>query len=209
MAANARVPSPRPSPPSVSVSVAHPRARAASRSGPSSGVVSVTCQSRRSSRRTRPTSAPPGCATGQTASSRIGMRAYGRMTHAELLDAVWAAVPEGAEPERFAVRRDWLLARVAPGEVVRARGGGEAAFAGALAGHGARPIGVDAAPRVLRRARERHPDLDWRARELDSPLPLDDGSVDVAWLGETLEHLVDPVGELIEVRRVLRAEGRL
>src|SRR3954470_1785536 len=169
MAANARVPSPRPSPPSVSVSVAHPRARAASRSGPSSGVVSVTCQSRRSSRRTRPTSAPPGCATGQTASSRIGMRAYGRMTHAELLDAVWAAVPEGAEPERFALRCDWLLERVARDEVVLDHGCGEGASAEALAAHGAKPIAVDAAPRVLRRARERRPDLDWRLVELDGP----------------------------------------
>src|SRR4051812_25184915 len=181
MAASARAPSRRPSPPSLSVSVTQPRRSAASRSGPSAGVVSVTSQSRRSSSRRRPTSAPPGWATGQTASSRIGLRAYVPMTHAELLDAVWAAVPEGAEPERFAVRRDWLLARVAPGEVVLDHGCGEGAFAGALAGHGARPIGVDAAPRVLRRARERNPGLDWRPRELDSPLPLDDGSVDVAW----------------------------
>ena len=131
------------------------------------------------------------------------------MTHADLLDAVWAAVPEGAEPERFAERRDWLLARVAPGEAVLDHGCGEGAFAAALAAHGAMPVGVDAAPRALRRARHRHPDVEWRLRELDRPLPLDDGSVDVAWLGETLEHLVDPVGELIDVRRVLRAEGRL
>src|SRR3954471_641918 len=129
------------------------------------------------------------------------------MTHADLLDAVWAAVPEGAEPERFAVRRDWLLARVAPGEVVLDHGCGEGAFAAALAGHGAKPVAVDASPRALRRARERRPDLDWRLVALDRPLPLDDESVDVAWLGETLEHLVDPVGELNDVRRVLRSAG--
>ena len=131
------------------------------------------------------------------------------MTHAELLDAVWAAVPDGAEPERFAVRRDWLLARVAAGETVLDHGCGEGAFTAALAGHGAQPIGVDAAPRALRRARERRTDLDWRLVALDRPLPLEDESVDVAWLGETLEHLVDPVGELHDVRRVLRPGGRL
>ena len=131
------------------------------------------------------------------------------MTHADLLDAVWAAVPEGAEPERFAVRRDWLLERVAPGEVVLDHGCGEGAFSAALAQHGARPVGVDAAPRAVRRARERHPDLDVRDVRLDRPLPLEDDSVDVAWLGETLEHLVDPVGELNEVRRVLKPGGRL
>src|SRR3954468_12603564 len=159
MAASARAPSRRPSPPSASVAVAHPCPRAVARSGPSPGVVSVTCQSRRSSRRTRPTSAPPGCATGQTASGRIGLRAYGRMTHTQLLDAVWAAVPEGAEPERFAVRRDWLLARVAPGPAVLAPGWGEGVFAAALAAHGATPIGADAAPRALDRARRRQPGL--------------------------------------------------
>ena len=131
------------------------------------------------------------------------------MTHADLLDAVWAAVPEDAEPERFAVRRDWLLARVAPGDVVLDHGCGDGAFSAALAGHGATPIGVDAAPRALDRARRRHPGLEFRQAELERPLPLEDGSVDVAWLGETLEHLVDPVGDLIDVRRVLRAEGRL
>jgi len=131
------------------------------------------------------------------------------LTHAELLDAVWAAIPEGAEPERFTVRRDWLLARVRPGETVLDLGCGDGAFAEALAANGATPIGVDAAPRALRRARERRPDLDWREAPLDGPLPLDDESVDVAWLGETLEHLADPVGEVHEVRRVLRRGGRL
>src|SRR4051812_27066065 len=167
MAASARAPSRRPSPPSLSVSVTQPRRSAASRSGPSAGVVSVTSQSRRSSRRSRPTSAPPGWATGQTASSRMCLRAYVPMTHADLLDAVWAAVPEGAEPERFAVRRDWLLARVAADDVVLDHGCGEGAFAAALADHGARPVAVDASPRALRRARERRPDLDWRLVELD------------------------------------------
>src|SRR4051794_19053836 len=77
MANRARAPWPRPSPPSASAAVAHPRFRAAARRGPSRGVVSVTSQSRRSSRRSSPTSAPPGWATGHTASSRIGLRAYG------------------------------------------------------------------------------------------------------------------------------------
>src|SRR3954462_2884968 len=99
------------------------------------------------------------------------------MGHADLLDAVWAAVPEGAEPERFDVRRAWLLERVAAGETVLDHGCGEGAFACALAEHGAHPIGVDASPRALPRARASHPELDWRAAELDRPLPLDDESV--------------------------------
>src|SRR6185503_4061389 len=36
-----------------------------------------------------------------------------------------------------------------------------------------------------------------------------DDAFDAVWLGETLEHLVDPVGTLHEVRRVLAPRGRL
>jgi SAM-dependent methyltransferase len=131
------------------------------------------------------------------------------MTHAELLDAVWDAVPAGAVPERFGERRDWLLARVVAGADVLDLGAGEGDFAAALAAHGARPVAVEVADEPVRRARERHPGLDVRRARLDGPLPLEDAAVDVAWLGETLEHLADPVGTLQEVRRVLRPHGRL
>jgi SAM-dependent methyltransferase len=126
------------------------------------------------------------------------------VTHAELLDAVWDAVPEDAEPERFAVRRDWLLARVDPGEHVLDLGCGAGEFAAAL---GERAIGIDVVPAAVERTRARG--VDARLAPLDGPLPLEEDSVDVVWLGETLEHLVDPVGTLHEVRRVLRPGGRL
>lgn len=131
------------------------------------------------------------------------------MSHAELLDAVWESVPMGAEPERFALRRDWLLERVRPGERVLDIGCGEGRFTAALHEHGAHPIGVDVVDEPLRRARERHPELDFRHWELDGRLVLDDGAVDVVWAGELVEHLVDPVGWLGEVRRVLPSGGRL
>jgi SAM-dependent methyltransferase len=126
------------------------------------------------------------------------------VTHAELLDAVWAAVPAGAEPERFAVRRDWLLARVGAGERVLDLGCGAGEFAALL---GPETVALDAAPVAVERARERG--VDARLAPLDGPLPVADEVFDVAWLGETLEHLVDPVGTLHEVRRALRPTGRL
>jgi SAM-dependent methyltransferase len=129
------------------------------------------------------------------------------VSHAELLAAVWEAVPEDAEPERFAARRAWLLERVAAGERVLDLGCGAGEFSAALAAGGAQPVALDAAPEAVRRARARG--VDARVIAPDVGLPFTDAVFDVAWLGETLEHLVDPVGTLHEVRRVLRPEGLL
>ena len=126
------------------------------------------------------------------------------MSHAALLEAIWAAVPRDAEPERFAARRNWLLARVEPGERVLDLGCGAGEFAAALPGP---VVAVDAAREAVRRARERG--VDARHVALDEPLPFEDDTFDVAWLGETLEHLADPVGTVHEVRRVLTPRGRL
>lgn len=131
------------------------------------------------------------------------------MSHAELLDALWEAVPEGTEPERFSLRRDWLLARVGPGERVLDLGCGEGFFTAALHDHGAHPQGVDVAREPLRRARARHPQLDFRLGALEGRLVCDDGSFDVVWAGELIEHLVDVAGWLSEVRRALPSGGRL
>jgi len=129
------------------------------------------------------------------------------VSHADLLDAVWAAVPPDAGPERFAVRRDWLLARVEPGERVLDLGCGAGEFAAALAAHEAIAIAVDAAPEAVRRAKDRG--VDALLVKPDAPLPFTEAQFDTVWIGETLEHLVDPVGALHEVRRVLRPRGRL
>jgi SAM-dependent methyltransferase len=131
------------------------------------------------------------------------------VSHAELLEAIWESVPPGTQPERFAVRRDWLLERVQPGQRVLDLGCGEGWFTAALAAHGAHAVGVDVVEEPLRRARERDPGLDVRLGVLDGPLPLEDGSFDVVWAGELIEHVVDVVGWLSEVRRVLPSGGRL
>jgi len=131
------------------------------------------------------------------------------VTHVELLEAVWEAVPEDAEPERFAVRRDWLLGRVRPGERVLDLGCGAGEFTAALHAHGAHPLGLDVVAEPLRRARARHPQLAFRQGTPDGPLALDDHAFDVVWAGEVIEHVVDVVGWLSDVRRVLPSGGRL
>lgn len=131
------------------------------------------------------------------------------MSHRDLLKGIWDGVVPGSEPERFAVRRDWLLARVTPGTRVVDLGCGEGAFAAALHAHGAHPLGIDVVAEPLRRARVAHPQLPWRLAALDGPLPLEDGAAEVVWTGEVIEHVVDPVGWLSEIRRVLPSGGRL
>lgn len=131
------------------------------------------------------------------------------MSHAELLEAVWASVPEDAEPERFAERRGWLLARVRAGERVLDLGCGAGEFTAALAAAAAHPVGADVVAEPLRRARARHPALTFRAVALDGALAFDDAAFDVVWAGEVIEHVVDVTGWLSEVRRVLPSGGRL
>jgi 2-polyprenyl-6-hydroxyphenyl methylase/3-demethylubiquinone-9 3-methyltransferase len=126
-----------------------------------------------------------------------------------LHDAIWEAVPADAAPERFAPRRAFLLAHVAPGDAVLDLGCGAGEFSAALREAGAQPIAVDVAAEALRRAGARVPGLDLRLWRDGEPLPLDDASVDAVWAGEVIEHVVDVAPWLSEVRRVLRPGGTL
>jgi 2-polyprenyl-3-methyl-5-hydroxy-6-metoxy-1,4-benzoquinol methylase len=124
-------------------------------------------------------------------------------------ERVWESVPEGLEPPFFALRRAFLLERVAESERVLDVGCGEGAFSAELAAAGARAVGIDVAEQPLRRGRERHPDADLRLVPADARWPLQDASFDVVWAGEVMEHVADTAGWLSEIRRVLRPGGRL
>jgi ubiquinone/menaquinone biosynthesis C-methylase UbiE len=128
---------------------------------------------------------------------------------AELHDAVWASLPAGAQPERFALRRAFVLSHVRVGDTVLDIGCGAGEFSAALGAAGARPIAVDVAAEALRRARSRMPDLDARLWVPGDPLPVPDNAVDVVWAGEVVEHVVDVAPWLSELRRVLRPRGTL
>jgi 2-polyprenyl-3-methyl-5-hydroxy-6-metoxy-1,4-benzoquinol methylase len=124
-------------------------------------------------------------------------------------EAVWRAVPEDAEPERFAARRAFLLDRVAAGERVLDLGCGDGAFAAALVGAGCAVTMADVAEEALRRARALAPDAEAVKLAEGEPLPFAEDAFDVVWAGEVLEHVADVVGLLAEVRRVLSWGGRL
>ena len=131
------------------------------------------------------------------------------MTTKDLQEAAWAALPSECEPYELARRRAFLRAHVEPGQAVLDVGCGDGAFTALLAGWGAEPVGVEVAEEALRRARARHPGLDFRLVEAGGGLPLADASVDVCWASEVLAHVADTAGLLGEVRRVLRPRGSL
>jgi 2-polyprenyl-3-methyl-5-hydroxy-6-metoxy-1,4-benzoquinol methylase len=124
-------------------------------------------------------------------------------------ESVWEAVPAGAEPSDFAIRREFLLSSIGTGERVLDVGCAEGAFAIELARAGADVVAIDVAAEPLRRARASAPELDLRLVEEDAPWPLKDASFDVVWAGEVIEHVRDTAAWLSEVRRVLRSGGRL
>ncbi len=122
---------------------------------------------------------------------------------------VWRSVPEGAEPERFRARRAFLLGQVHSGDRVLDLGCGDGAFAAALVSAGCAVTMADVAQEALRRARGRAPAATAVGLDEGAPLPFAEDAFDVVWAGEVLEHVVDVVGLLAEVRRVLRWGGRL
>jgi len=128
---------------------------------------------------------------------------------ADLHDAVWEALPADVRPERFELRRDFLLAHVAAGATVLDLGAGAGEFSALLRDAGATPIAVDVAAEALRRASARVPGLDARLWAAGEPLPADDNSADLVWAGEVIEHVADVAPWLSEVRRVLRPRGTL
>ena len=124
-------------------------------------------------------------------------------------EEVWAAVPADALPERFEQRCALLLADVIEGQRVLDLGCGDGRFSAALIGAGVTVVGVDAAAEALRRARDHAPEAEFVQVDEGAPLPFADGSFDLVWCGETLEHVVDGAQLLGEVRRVLRPGAML
>jgi 2-polyprenyl-3-methyl-5-hydroxy-6-metoxy-1,4-benzoquinol methylase len=124
-------------------------------------------------------------------------------------DAVWRTVPEGAEPERFAARRDFLLVHVQAGQRVLDLGCGDGAFAVGLIEAGCMVTMADVAGEALRRARGRAPGAEAVQLVEGAALPFAEDAFDVVWAGEVLEHVADVVGLLADVRRVLRWGGTL
>jgi 2-polyprenyl-6-hydroxyphenyl methylase/3-demethylubiquinone-9 3-methyltransferase len=131
------------------------------------------------------------------------------MPSREYHEAVWESLPPDAAPEHLQLRSEFLLGAVRPGQRVLDVGCGEGVFSARLAAAGAEVLGVDVAEEPLRRARERHPGLQFELLDGEGEWTLADASFDVVWAGEVIEHVADTAAWLSEVRRVLRPHGTL
>jgi demethylmenaquinone methyltransferase/2-methoxy-6-polyprenyl-1,4-benzoquinol methylase len=100
------------------------------------------------------------------------------------------------------------VAVVRPGDKVldACCGTGDLAIAAARAG--GRVTGLDFSERMLERARRKAPDLEWVSGDLLS-LPFADATFDSATVGFGVRNVDDLERALGELRRVLRAGGRL
>jgi demethylmenaquinone methyltransferase/2-methoxy-6-polyprenyl-1,4-benzoquinol methylase len=105
-------------------------------------------------------------------------------------------------------RRITAEAVVQPGDAVLDACCGTGDLAVAAARAGGRVTGLDFSERMLERARRKAPELEWVSGDLLA-LPFADASFDAATVGFGVRNVEDLERALGELRRVLRAGGRL
>jgi SAM-dependent methyltransferase len=124
-------------------------------------------------------------------------------------EELWTRLPEELEPPDFELRRAFMLSAVRPGARVLDLGSGAGQFTAELVQAGADVVGVEIAEAAVARGRAGHPGLDFRLAPIEGPLPLEDGSFEVVWASEVIEHVADTASWLSDVRRVLVPGGKL
>jgi 2-polyprenyl-3-methyl-5-hydroxy-6-metoxy-1,4-benzoquinol methylase len=124
-------------------------------------------------------------------------------------EELWERLPDDLAPPELELRLAFARRHVAAGERVLDLGCGQGDITAALAATGARVTGAEVAQAAIDRARTRHPELDFALAPLDGELPLADGTFDVVWASEVIEHVADTARWLSEIRRILVPAGRL
>jgi SAM-dependent methyltransferase len=123
----------------------------------------------------------------------------------EFYESFWADAPQDPEPWAFRQRRALLQRELEPGDTVLDLGCGAGRFLATLPD----AIGVEIAEHAAERARSNVPGADVRLLEPDGSLPVGHGEIDLVWCSEVLEHIPDVAHALLEVRRVLKPDGRV
>lgn len=120
----------------------------------------------------------------------------------------WFDTPLGATADRLEKDLIHALAQPRAGERALDVGTGTGHFATYLAELGLRVSAVDSSDAMLRQARAKRNDVEWR-RAAAEDLPYDDGTFDLVLSVTLLEFVPDPDEALEEMFRVVRPGGRL
>ncbi len=88
-------------------------------------------------------------------------------------------------------------------------GCGEGGYSRELAKRGAKIVGVDGSSRLVARARERAPDIDYVVANANGLQPIQSESFEIVMASMSLMDVEDYEGAIDEAWRVLRAGGRL
>ncbi|MHB8658447.1 MAG: class I SAM-dependent methyltransferase [Solirubrobacteraceae bacterium] len=124
-------------------------------------------------------------------------------------EELWERLPRELSPPDWQVRSTFLLGELGASDRLLDVGCGAGEFTAIADRAGAQAVGVEIAEAALRRARSAHPGLDLRRVEIDGLLPFEDGSFEIVWASEVIEHVADTARWLSELRRVLAPRGRL
>ena len=105
------------------------------------------------------------------------------------------------------------LLRLMPPLVVADLGAGDGSFSLLLARRAERVIAVDASEKMLDvgrelAARNQMQNIEFRAGDMEE-LPVDAGTIDVAFFSQSLHHALHPARALEEAARILRPGGRV
>ena len=88
-------------------------------------------------------------------------------------------------------------------------GCGDAAFTRNLAEYSSRVTAIDLSAHQVAENARTHPEIRFLQHDVAQPLPFADGTYEVIWCSEVLEHLFDPGFALREIHRVMAPGGRL
>ena len=125
----------------------------------------------------------------------------------EYYEDLWERLPRISSHRTSSCRRRFLLAEARPGDRALDLGCGEGGFTAELAAVVAGVVGAEVAEAAVRRARARHPSLEFRLVPSTGSCRSPTDSFDLVWSSEVIEHVADTARWLSEIRRVLAPGG--
>lgn len=100
-----------------------------------------------------------------------------------------------------------MLKKIGAAKKVLDAGCGVGFFTHAIQKAGYEAVGMDISHNAIAQARRIYKDIDFVCNRLDAPWPFDDGSFDVVFSTEVIEHILGFHEMLSEMNRVLKAGG--